>query len=469
MVRNDGFALIHERDKWHQDNLQGEIWLPDTPTPVARPFHMCPLNNVEVFHYSIPLDCAGLKWGWIHIGLSLDTLNRSLTALYMRTLLLVAVCATLGFGISLIFANRMTKPIIALHDATIRVRDGDLTARAQVETGDEIESLALSFNEMAEALQNSQRQLVSTNEQLQTEVADRQQAEAELKTTQEKLIAAAHRAGMAEVATDILHNVGNVLNSINLCASSIRNTVFNSRTKSLKRVVDMIVARSNDLGTFITEDERGKHIPVFLAEAAKLMVQEQADIAEKIQSLTKNLQHVKQIVQAQQGYARAGGVEVLTRVSEVIEDAVEINRAGLERHGVGFRLELADLPKVYMDKQRVLQILVNLISNGKYALSHSEQQENLLIIRAYRQGENELRIEVADNGVGIAEENIPKIFTHGFTTKKHGHGFGLHSSAIAAREIGGALCAHSDGPGCGATFTVALPFKSEEVSSAFSK
>jgi len=387
----------------------------------------------------------------------------------MRTLVLAMVCAALGFGISFIFAKRMTEPIIALHNATVRVRDGDLTARAEAKTGDEIESLALSFNEMAETLQNSQRQLTSTNEQLQSEVADRKQAEAELKATQEKLIAAAHRAGMAEVATDILHNVGNVLNSINISASSIRDTVLNSRAKSLKRVADMILEHTDDLGTFVAEDERGKHIPVYLAEAARLMLDEQADITERIQSLTKNLEYIKQIIQAQQGYARAAGVNVLTRVSEVIEDALEINRAGLARHGVDFRLELTELPKVYVDKQRTLQILVNLISNGKYALSRSPKQESLLIIRSRRQGENRLRIEVSDNGVGIAQENMPKIFTHGFTTKKHGHGFGLHSSAIAAREMGGALYAHSDGPGRGATFALELPFRSEEASNALSK
>jgi C4-dicarboxylate-specific signal transduction histidine kinase len=108
-------------------------------------------------------------------------------------------------------------------------------------------------------------------------------------------------------------------------------------------------------------------------------------------------------------------------------------------------------------------MLVNLVSNAKYALSSSDKEEKLLTIRIYKHSEERFRIEVADNGVGISEDNLTKIFSHGFTTKEHGHGFGLHSCALAAEEIGGSLTVHSDGVGKGATFTLELPFKPVEV------
>jgi C4-dicarboxylate-specific signal transduction histidine kinase len=112
-----------------------------------------------------------------------------------------------------------------------------------------------------------------------------------------------------------------------------------------------------------------------------------------------------------------------------------------------------------MDKQRVLQILVNLISNAKYALTKSERKEKLLTIQCYKYSEDKLHIEVTDNGIGISKENMSRIFRHGFTTKEGGHGFGLHSSALAAIEMDGSLTAHSDGEGKGATFILELPFK----------
>jgi C4-dicarboxylate-specific signal transduction histidine kinase len=146
-------------------------------------------------------------------------------------------------------------------------------------------------------------------------------------------------------------------------------------------------------------------------------------------------------------------------MEEVIEDALQINRAGLERHGAQLVVELDSLPPVQVNKQKVVQILVNLINNGKYALSYRKGTDRTMCIRLYRQSEDRFRIEVVDNGIGIAQENLTKIFRHGFTTKKNGHGFGLHSGALAAKEMGGSLSVHSEGPGQGATFTLELPFK----------
>jgi signal transduction histidine kinase len=253
--------------------------------------------------------------------------------------------------------------------------------------------------------------------------------------------------------------VGNVLNSINVSAGFIEDKVLNSKAKKLKKVTDMIAEHAGDLGKFFIDDKRGKHIPIYLTEAAQLIIDEQADIAEKLKSLTKNIEHIKQIIQAQQRYAKSGGVEIFTSISEVIKHSIEIAGGDLKRKGAECILELVELPEVRMDKQRVLQILVNLISNAKYALGKSKNQEKLLTIRCHKHNEDKLRIEVTDNGIGIPKENMSKIFRHGFTTKEGGHGFGLHSSALAAKEMSGALTAQSDGRGKGATFILELPFK----------
>ncbi len=295
------------------------------------------------------------------------------------------------------------------------------------------------------------------------DITERKQAEAELKAAQEKLIEIARKVGMAEVAADVLHNVGNVLNSINVSTTVIREKIASSELANLEKVASIINEHNDDLGTFLTEDPQGKHIPIYLTEVSKYLTDEQTDIIDKLKVLAENVQHIKDIINMQQSYAKVSGVEVQTSLSKLAEDAIQINSAGLERHGTRLIREFEELGDVEIDKQKLLQILVNLISNAKYALSGSNKEEKLVIIRIYKHSEARFRIEVADNGVGVSKDNLAKIFSHGFTTKKDGHGFGLHSSALASKEMGGSLTVHSDGVGQGATFTLELPFKPTEV------
>jgi signal transduction histidine kinase len=284
----------------------------------------------------------------------------------------------------------------------------------------------------------------------------------QLETTYKKLMETSHHAGMAEVATDVLHNVGNVLNSINVSATLITEKVMNSEMANLKKLADIMQEHAEDIGTFLTEDPQGKHIPAYLTEVSKHLTDEQAEIIDKLHSLTRYVEHVKEIVKMQQMYARVSGVEISTLLDDVIDDAIQINHAGLEHHGIKVIHDYAELGYISIDRQKVLQVLVNLINNAKYALKN-KTDEKLLKIRFYKHGTDRIRIEVIDNGVGITKEDLKKIFRHGFTTKKHGHGFGLHSGALAAKELGGSLTVHSDGPERGATFTLELPLKSMET------
>ena len=295
------------------------------------------------------------------------------------------------------------------------------------------------------------------------DITGRLQKKKELQKVHEELVLASHRAGMAEVAADVLHNVGNVLNSINVSTTLVTEKVANSELANLEKLASLINDHIEDLGTFLTEHPQGKHIPVYLTEVSKCLTDEQADIVSKLRVLADNVEHIKEIISTQQSYARISGVEIRASLVNLVEDAIQINSAGLQRHGTQIIREFDELPDVEIDKQKLLQILVNLISNAKYALSDSNKEEKLLTVRIHKHGEDHFRIEMADNGVGISEENLTRIFSHGFTTKLHGHGFGLHSGALIAKEMGGSLTVHSDGLGQGTTFTLELPFKPTEV------
>jgi signal transduction histidine kinase len=297
--------------------------------------------------------------------------------------------------------------------------------------------------------------LEGSNEEIERQVVERT---TELSRTQAELLETSRLAGMAEVATSVLHNVGNVLNSVGVSAELATSKVREFRTGSLKNVAELLQQNSADLPAFLTTDPRGKMLPDYLLKLAVHLAEPQQAILQEMEMLKKNIDHIKEIVAMQQRYARGTGVVEVLSVADLVDDSIRINAASFTRHEVNVACEIAQVPPLKTDRHKVMQILVNLLSNAKHALDQSEGDRRMMV-RVTQNQEGMLEIAVIDNGTGIAPENLSRIFSHGFTTKKLGHGFGLHSGALAAKELGGTLKAHSDGPGLGATFTLTLPLE----------
>lgn len=297
--------------------------------------------------------------------------------------------------------------------------------------------------------------LVAQIDTLVGRVFERLRARSELERAHQQLLAASRQAGMAEVATAVLHNVGNVLNSVNVSAALILEQLQQSGIPRLSQVVGLLREHRHDLRTFLTEDARGRLLPDFIAAVSEQLAAEQAALAREAIGLQQNVDHIKQIVAVQQSYATVSGTEENLVMADLVEDALRMSAASLSRHAVEVVREFAPVPAVLADRHKVLQILVNLVRNARQALDARETGRRLALRIAATDGG--VQVEVADNGMGIAPENLARIFNHGFTTKKDGHGFGLHSGANAAHEMGGRLTGRSDGPGYGATFTLVLP------------
>jgi len=289
------------------------------------------------------------------------------------------------------------------------------------------------------------------------DVTDAKRLEIALENSKQQLLEAAQLAGMAEAATGVLHSVGNVLNSLNVSASVVCTGMRQTKTESLAKIADLLQEHAGDLGHFLTADPQGRLVPGYIISFARHAADERARLLREIESLQHNVDHIKEIVSMQQSYATmAGSVENLSAQS-LMEDALRMNVAALMRHEVEVVRAYHPVPRIIAERGKVLQILINLIRNAKYAADARGAKEKLITLRIEPGGINRVRLTVQDNGVGISKENIARIFTHGFTTKPDGHGFGLHSSVVAAREMNGSLAAHSDGPGLGASFTLELP------------
>jgi PAS domain S-box-containing protein len=294
------------------------------------------------------------------------------------------------------------------------------------------------------------------------DITERRQAEEELERVHKQLLTASRQAGMAEVATNVLHNVGNVLNSVNVSASMVSERIKRSKCAGLGRVATLFKDHAADLAAFVN-GAQGKHLPAYLSELASELIAERDTAVAELTALRNNIEHIKEIVAMQQGYARLGGITDTVDVRVLVDDSLRMNEGAFNRHGVTIVRDFEDVPMVRVDKHKVLQILVNVIRNAKYACSEAKGGGERRVTVRVRASSSAVLIAVIDTGVGIPRENLDRIFSYGFTTRAEGHGFGLHSSALAARELGGALRAESPGPGMGATFTLTLPLTKAET------
>jgi PAS domain S-box-containing protein len=292
------------------------------------------------------------------------------------------------------------------------------------------------------------------------DITERRRAEEELERVHKQLLIASRQAGMADVATNVLHNVGNVLNSVNVSASIVSERVRRSKCAALGRVAALLQEHAADLAAFLSGSQ-GRNVPVYLQELAAELIAERDETSAELAVLHGNVEHIKEIVAMQQSYARRGGLIDTVDIRTLIEDSLRMNEGAFSRHGVTLQRDFGEVPLITVDKHKVLQILVNLIRNAKYACDEAANPEKRVTVRL-RFAESALTVAVIDTGVGIPPENLERIFSHGFTTRKEGHGFGLHSCALAAADLGGSLRGESAGVGQGAVFTLTLPLSPPE-------
>jgi PAS domain S-box-containing protein len=294
------------------------------------------------------------------------------------------------------------------------------------------------------------------------DITERKRLEAQVAETYLQLIAASRQAGIAEFATGILHSVGNMLNSVGVASTCVADILQKSKSANLSKVVALLRDHQADLSDFLTRDPKGKQVPEYLAQLAGQLATEQAAVLQELAGLQKNIAYIKDVVSTQQSMAKTSSVSETRSITELVEDAVRMNASDLARHGIQVIRQFEEVPPFAIEKNKVLQILVNLVRNAKQAYVNSDHQGKTLTLHVTRK-QDCVCVAISDNGVGIPPENLERIFAHGFTTKKDGHGFGLHNCVVAAGEIGGSLTVHSDGPGQGATFTLEIPCHRPEV------
>lgn len=313
---------------------------------------------------------------------------------------------------------------------------------------------------LAQALINIEttKELANINQRLQQEVEERRKAQTKLVAVQEELIATARQAGKAEIATNVVHNVGNVLNSVNVGSEALQRQLKGMPLTYLRRMADMVAEHQS----FLADHDKMKLLPSVIEKLTHKFEQQHQGCSDELTTLQTHVEHIANIVKLQQ--ASAGYQEVLEDVelTALMESALTLSCNDLSERDIVIDKHYQTPLHHILDKHQVLQILVNLISNAKQALMQLPAGEGHLGLSIEVNAE-QILFKVKDNGEGIAAENLEKIFAHGYTTREQGHGFGLHGSALNAKQMGGTLTVVSAGCGQGAEFTLRIPARSTAV------
>ncbi len=374
-------------------------------------------TNISPGEYRFTVIACNNDGVWNYNGASLPF---ALTPHFYQTPLFIAFCVALVGALSL---------------ATYRLRINHLIANEKKLVG--------LVNERTQSLRE--------------EVRAKERARAELAQAQQHLMELSRRSGMAEVATGVLHSVGNVLNSVNVGASVINDKMQNSRLDNLAAAVKLLEEHTQDFSGFVSKDPKGQRLLPYLAKLASHLQSERHHVLSEVKALITHIDHIKEIVSTQQDYAKMSALIEMVYLPKLVEDAYRMAAPNFRRNHVMFHAEFDDVPSVPAARHKVLDILVNLLSNAQQAVIQHNGPERDVYVSVARYAHDRVRVLVKDTGIGLSPENLTRIFAHGFTTKRDGHGFGLHSGALAAKQMRGSLRAESEGIGRGATFILELP------------
>lgn len=287
---------------------------------------------------------------------------------------------------------------------------------------------------------------------------ERKQSEAALRKAQQELVQASRKAGMAEVATGVIHNVGNVITAVNVAIRQLLDQEEESRLPGLRKVVGMLHGQPDLPGFFASP--RGPKVVPFLDTLDQRLVAEQDGRRQGLRRAMEHLEHVATVIAAQQQHASKCLVLEELSAAVLLDQVLDLYATRVQELGVEVGCMVDPDLRLHSDRHQLVQILVNLVSNALDALEQVPGPRRLVVNGLADEGR--ARFLVRDSGVGIEAANLDRIFSHGFTTRPEGHGFGLHSAANAATQLGGTLTCTSEGSGHGAEFVLDVPLRARE-------
>ena len=323
----------------------------------------------------------------------------------------------------LLFLQRIViGPLTAIRKHSDRVAEHGFNIEPLVIRGDdEIGELAEAFDHMMHRLGDAQTQLAE----------------------------ASRAAGRSQVASTVIHNVGNVLTNVNSLLDVVTDRVDGMRLAPLSKLADRLAEEENN-GALMAAT------PKYLKGLATTLESDRETISEMMSTLHDNIRHIHDVIRDQQRHTGHDVQRDAVALIDVVNEAIGCCHARLRQDAIEVEVCGCLDVQVHSDRSLLLQSVINIIGNARYALREMDGEARKLEITAVRE-EGTIKVRFTDNGIGMTSETREKVFDAHFTTRGTGSGLGLHFCANAIDRLGGTIYAESDGPGKGATFVVELP------------
>ncbi len=392
----------------------------------------------------------------------IDNLWRKAKTILVTNFILIMLISGI---IILIFQYRVTKPLIELSEYASKIQMNSLSNTIDPKMLQEehevgrvyraIDTMQRNIQKDFQTILIAEAELEKYKDNLEKLVQERTE---KLIQTTKNLVDSSRKAGMAEVAIGVLHNIGNALTGANVKVQNLHQTFQNEApTGHLEQLLKLLKQEESRLGDFLTHDDRGKKVLPYLEVISQELIDQHNAHKQMITLLRKDLSTVSQLISKQQSHAKFTGTVENLLLAECVEDVLALQAYEIDKYHVKVQRDYQPSITLSSDRHKVLQILTNLISNAIQAM-HKNQEPKVMFIKVSKEGE-QVVFSVSDNGIGITEEQMSHMFRYGYTTKKSGHGFGLHSCSIDAKILGGTLNCVSEGRGKGATFTLMMPIE----------
>ncbi len=285
--------------------------------------------------------------------------------------------------------------------------------------------------------------------------------------TEDNVVRRAEEDWMRQMFSGTIHNIGNVITVARLAVSELEEA-NNEKNEVLDLILQEILpdieesVRAGTVGDFLTTDAKGCEYVgsmMQLLQHQKRILQEQADT---VNALNQKLNHITEIISLQQRLISGVGRREVVAVDSLIRDAIKMMGESANRHDVQVLEELQGRDLIDVDPSMTTQVFINLIKNAIEALDHVTGRDRKLRISTTHRELEGVPYAVAgfeDNGPGMGDEVLNRIFDFGYTTKTadgYGRGVGLNYCRRTIEKFDGFLEVMSE-EGSGTTFNVCLP------------
>jgi C4-dicarboxylate-specific signal transduction histidine kinase len=391
-------------------------------------------NFSKVYHFVYPIKFSGIEWGWLHIGFSTNQYDQYLDSMYFKIVCIVGILFIIILFVGYFFTRWISLPVIIISQLATQVANGDLTVRSTIKRDDEIGALSDSFNQMVDSLMQSKRQLETYNQELERQVLKRTQELDDLnkdldrkikdevfqRQKQEALLIHQSRlAAMGEMIGAIAHQWRQPLNALGLVQQNLQfryqmgkldDAFMNSSMEKSGRLIEKMSSTIDDFRNFFKPN---KHIEPF-------------------------------------------------NINFIIKSTVELLEAQLKNNNIKLEI-ICDDNLIYNGFQgEFSQVILNLVNNAKDALIECNPDQPMINIEVKNNQNGIITVNVKDNGGGIPDTIIDKIYDPYFTTKEEGKGTGIGlymTKIIVENNMLGTLRAFNDDEG--ANFVIEIKTNNE--------